>query len=76
MARLSMAWSDVLLGQRGEKDAEVRSRQELAGKLYRVRSGLSHSGGTTFAPENVSNACALARFVIDAAIQYPDILDG
>jgi hypothetical protein len=60
----------------GDKDAEVRSRQELARKLYGVRSGLSHSGGTTLAPENVSDACALERFVVDAAIQYPDILDG
>jgi hypothetical protein len=59
----------------GEDQAHMKAQQALATQLYRIRSGLSHSGTTMLDPANVSDACALARFVLDAAIQYPNILE-
>ena len=40
------------------------------------RSGLSHALGATLTSENVEQARQLARFVTDAAIEHPAILDG
>jgi hypothetical protein len=58
----------------GEAGSKISSRQKLAAKLYGIRSGLSHAGGATLTGENVEQARQLARFVIDAAVQSPDIL--
>jgi predicted ArsR family transcriptional regulator len=38
------------MGERGE---EIKARQNLAAKLYAVRSGLAHSGTKTLDPENM-----------------------
>jgi hypothetical protein len=58
----------------GEEVDAVKSRGKLANELYRVRSRLSHSG-STFPPESGNQARDLALFVLEAAIQYPHILD-
>jgi hypothetical protein len=60
----------------GESEPAVTSRQRLAIKLYGIRSGLSHAGGATLTGENVEKARQLARFVIDAAVRFPAILNG
>lgn len=60
----------------GETDLQIMSRQKLATELYGVRSGLSHALGATLTSENVEQARQLARFVTDAAIEHPAILDG
>lgn len=59
-----------------ESGAQIEIRQNLAVKLYALRSGLSHSGTQTLDPQNVSDARTLARFVIDAAIKCPSVLDN
>jgi len=59
----------------GENEAQAKARQGLAGNLYTTRSGLSHSGNKKLDPQEVGDAHNLARFLIDAAIQYPHILN-
>jgi hypothetical protein len=59
----------------GEDEAQVKAQQVSATQLYRIRSGLSHSGTTMLDPANVNDACALARFVLETALQYPNILE-
>ena len=59
----------------GENDAQVRARQILVAKLYKTRSGLSHSGNKLLDPTELGEARDLARFLVDAAIQHPRILD-
>ena len=60
----------------GESGAQIEKRQNLAVKLYAVRSRLSHSGTQTLDSQNVGDARTLARFVIDAAIKCPGVLEN
>jgi hypothetical protein len=58
-----------------ENEEQVKERQDLAVKLYKTRSRLSHEGAEILAGGEVGEARELARFVVDAAIQHPHILD-
>jgi hypothetical protein len=60
----------------GADEAKVTSRQKLVNDLYRVRSGLSHAGGTSLNSAMLDQARELATLVIDAAIRYPAVLDA
>lgn len=68
-----------LIGRAGaavsENEEQVKERQDLAVKLYKTRSRLSHEGVEILAGGEVGEARELARFVVDAAIQHPHILD-
>ncbi|AWN36611.1 MULTISPECIES: hypothetical protein [Methylobacterium] len=57
-------------GMSGEKQKALKS---LAGKLYGVRSSLSHAGAGS--DLDVQGAKNLARLVLDAAIEHPAVLD-
>lgn len=59
----------------GESQTEVKARQDLATKLYSTRSGLSHSATKVLDPNEVGEARDLSRFLVDAAIRHPCILD-
>jgi hypothetical protein len=64
--------SRAVLSQGGSAE-EAQQRAADAGKLYKTRSKLSHAG----APVNfdLATATQLTRFVLNAAIQNPSILD-
>lgn len=58
-----------------ENKEQVKGRQDLAAKLYKTRSRLSHERTEIIAGGEAGEARELARFVVDAAIQHPHILD-
>jgi len=59
----------------GEDISKIKERQQVATKLYRVRSGLSHNRNATLTSTHIEDARKLVTFIIDAAIQSPAVLD-
>lgn len=64
--------SRAVLSQGGTKE-EAALRAAEVGRLYATRSKLSHARSTV--DVDISGATQLARFVLNAAIQNPSILD-
>jgi hypothetical protein len=60
----------------GEQESEIKERQTRVAQLYKLRSGLSHDGKGGLDGTKVAEAREIAKFVLEAAIEHPGILDA